>query len=244
MAGRWPGSTSIVPSGRGGRTNPPTSTASQTTTVRPDSSCRRGSTSTGSGHEPRVTCRCSHTGKSETFRRSPYPRNSQFRLTRGTLVGGTIRDQDGQGIKGATVEVKLTGEPNSGGSTGPDSWLAEGDDAPTTDADGRWTLDNVPAGNHLDLRLKVGHPDYISDPNWGSYQKEQGVELDALRAGRRRSRCGAASRRRGRSPIPRASRSPGRSSSGVRTLTWSGAARRCGLMPRAFIESHRSRAGR
>ena len=30
--------------------------------------------------------------------------------------------------------------------------------------------------------LKLGHPDYISDPYWGTMQKEQGIDMAALRA--------------------------------------------------------------
>ena len=69
------------------------------------------------------------------------------------------------------------------GRTGPDKWLAADEGTvPVTDEQGRWTLDNVPPGNDLDLRLKLSHPDYISDPNWGTSQEEQGIDLKALRA--------------------------------------------------------------
>ena len=53
---------------------------------------------------------------------------------------------------------------------------------PITDEQGRWTLDNVPPDDDLELRLKLSHPDYISDPNWGTMQEQQGVDLKALRA--------------------------------------------------------------
>ena len=63
-------------------------------------------------------------------------------------------------------------------------WLAEGSDASTTDADRRWMLKNVPPGNNVEVRLKLGHPDFISDPNWGTMQEEQGITMEALRAGK------------------------------------------------------------
>ncbi len=110
------------------------------------------------------------------------PKEFTFRLEPGTVIGGMIRDPDGRGIPGARVEVMLTSVGPSGGRTGPDMWLAEGDAATTTDAEGRWMLDNVPAGKALDLRLKIGHADYISDPEWGKFQEQQGVDLAALRA--------------------------------------------------------------
>ncbi len=74
------------------------------------------------------------------------------------------------------------------GRTGPDRWLAELDPtthrgtAPITDAEGRWSLDNVPAGDDMEVHLKFSHPDYVSDSKWGGLQEEQGVDLKALRA--------------------------------------------------------------
>jgi thiol-disulfide isomerase/thioredoxin len=110
------------------------------------------------------------------------PKEFTFRLERGTVIGGIIRDQDGRAIARATVEVSLDRKGKSEPRVGPDGWLAEGSAASTTDAQGRWTLDNVPAGDDVEVNLKVGHPDYISDPQWGTLQKEQGVTMPALRA--------------------------------------------------------------
>ena len=174
------------------------------------------------------------------------PAEFTFRLQRGTVIGGIVRDQAGQPIQGATVEVSLdTRGQVANLVSDPTYWLAEATAAPTTDAQGRWTLDNVPAGDDVEVILKVGHPDYISDPEWGTLQKEQGVDdagpprPDGDDHDERRPR-----RRRGRSPIRRASRSPERSSSGVRIPTWSGAARRCGPMLTASTDCRRCRAGR
>ncbi len=111
------------------------------------------------------------------------PEEFTFRLKPGTVIGGIIRDQNGQAIKGATVEVQLQHGGEQDGRAGPDMWLAEGSDASTTDAEGRWTLKNVPPGNNVEVLLKLGHPDFISDPNWGTLQKEQGITTEALRAG-------------------------------------------------------------
>ena len=60
-------------------------------------------------------------------------------------------------------------------------WLAEGNDARITDAQGRWTLDNVPAGDDVEVQLKLGHRDYISDFSWGVMQKLEKVSTASLR---------------------------------------------------------------
>jgi beta-lactamase regulating signal transducer with metallopeptidase domain/thiol-disulfide isomerase/thioredoxin/protocatechuate 3,4-dioxygenase beta subunit len=110
------------------------------------------------------------------------PADFTFRLKRGTVIGGVVQDEGGKPIKGATLEVQLEHGGDHDGRTGPDRWLAEGKDLPTTDADGRWTLDNVPAGEDVAVLLKLGHPDYIADANWGEMQQAQGVDIKALRA--------------------------------------------------------------
>ena len=116
------------------------------------------------------------------------PEEFTFRLERGTVIGGIIRDQAGQPIQGATVEVSLDTRGKSEPRVGPDHWLAQGNAAPTTDAQGRWTLDNVPAGDDVEVHLKIAHRDYISDPEWGTLQKEQGVGCRLSVPARRRSR--------------------------------------------------------
>jgi beta-lactamase regulating signal transducer with metallopeptidase domain/thiol-disulfide isomerase/thioredoxin len=116
------------------------------------------------------------------------PAEFTFRLERGTVIAGLIRDQDGKPVAGATVEVQLERGGKRDGSVGPDMWLAEG--SPTThdgtavitDKEGRWTLDNVPPGDDVKVLLSLTHPDFISDAQWGNLQKEQGIEMPALRA--------------------------------------------------------------
>jgi hypothetical protein len=109
------------------------------------------------------------------------PGEYTFRLKPGTVIGGIIRSQDGRPIQGAKVEVELTRGGERDGRSGPDTWLAEGSGTPITDAEGRWTLGNVPPGDDVQVKLKFSHPDYISDLN-GTLQEEQGVGMAALRA--------------------------------------------------------------
>ena len=115
------------------------------------------------------------------------PKEFTFRLEKGTTIGGTIRNVDGQPIAAARVEVRrrsggieeeLAKRPING------IWLAEGDEEPcgarTTDAEGRWTLDNVPKEDDLDVSVKISHPDYVDDQLWGGLQHEQGVTTKHL----------------------------------------------------------------
>ena len=46
----------------------------------------------------------------------------------------------------------------------------QGATAARTDVEGRWKLDNIPPGLNLDLKLRLTHPDYISDTEWGGLQ--------------------------------------------------------------------------
>jgi BlaR1 peptidase M56/Carboxypeptidase regulatory-like domain len=109
------------------------------------------------------------------------PKEFTFRLQLGTVIGGIVSNSNGQPIKGVSVDVMLNRGGQVEGRTGLDMWLSEGE-VPITDAEGRWTLDNIPPSLNLDIRLKLSHPDYISDREWGESQDQQGVDLKALRS--------------------------------------------------------------
>ncbi len=108
------------------------------------------------------------------------PEEFTFRLKPGTVIGGIVRNADGRPIQGVAVDVELKRGGERDGRTGP-GWLTDGSDTPITDAEGRWTLDNVPPGDDVQVQLKFSHPDYVSDLN-GTLQEEQGVGIAALRA--------------------------------------------------------------
>jgi beta-lactamase regulating signal transducer with metallopeptidase domain/thiol-disulfide isomerase/thioredoxin/protocatechuate 3,4-dioxygenase beta subunit len=110
------------------------------------------------------------------------PAEFTFHLRKGTVIGGVIRDEDGRPIRGTKVEVQYKSGGEADGRATPNSWLATGEDARTTDDEGRWSLDNVPAGDKVSVLLNLNHPEFISDRNWGSLQEAQGVTMEALRA--------------------------------------------------------------
>ncbi|HTU26680.1 MAG TPA: carboxypeptidase-like regulatory domain-containing protein [Pirellulales bacterium] len=113
------------------------------------------------------------------------PESFSFSMQEGDVIGGTVRDEAGQPIPGVKVEVmyehkglnvEMTKRPVF------TRWLADGDEAQTTNGAGGWTLDNVPPGGDGNLRIKLTHPDYISDMNWGESQQNQNVALESLRS--------------------------------------------------------------
>jgi beta-lactamase regulating signal transducer with metallopeptidase domain len=112
------------------------------------------------------------------------PAEFTFRLERGTVIGGIVRNQDGKPIEGVIINVRLDHGGQRAGRAGPDTWLATQYDGvqPITDKQGRWSLDNIPAGDDVKVLLMLNHPDHVSDPEWGTLQKEQGVSMEALRA--------------------------------------------------------------
>jgi beta-lactamase regulating signal transducer with metallopeptidase domain/thiol-disulfide isomerase/thioredoxin/uncharacterized GH25 family protein len=89
------------------------------------------------------------------------PDDFQFRLVKGTLIGGVVKNEAGQPIKGVKVQY----------SCGD----VDVDEKETfTDAGGRWKFDDVRPG--LDVTIKVTHPDYLSDQYGGT------ITTTALRA--------------------------------------------------------------
>lgn len=110
-----------------------------------------------------------------------------FNLQQGTQIGGLVQNEEGKPIAGVTVEVmRESGGMTEELATRPvlDTWLAEGDGpdgALTTDAEGRWQLNNVPAGDDVKVRVKLSHPDYVDDETWGGLQRAQHISMKEFR---------------------------------------------------------------
>ena len=116
------------------------------------------------------------------------PREFEFKLPTGTKIGGTIEDENGKPIPNAIVEVMLSDHKKDDSQrAGVSIWLAEvpgpGENPCITDEQGRWSLDNVPAGEDAKVFVKLTHPEYVSDTSWGASQSRQNVTMNALRQG-------------------------------------------------------------
>lgn len=110
------------------------------------------------------------------------PEQFTFELTKGTVVGGFVKNQEGQPIEGVKVEVsRRVGWDEQQQRPCFGTWLAVEDGARTTDAKGKWTLGNAPEDDQEELRVKLSHPDYISDPDWGVMQGAAKVTTASLR---------------------------------------------------------------
>lgn len=117
------------------------------------------------------------------------PDKYEFRLQKGHRLGGRVVDLAGNPIAGARVQVKLEiSEPIWEVNSGPmnNTWLANGDSAAITDADGRWQITNAPAPRtekDHEFQLQITHSDFAGDTQWGELQKRQGIRSPALRDG-------------------------------------------------------------
>ena len=150
--------------------------------------CRKAFISSASGASQRACATLRGLGRGGETRDVVAGGNSRFGSGPGRRSAEWSVTARGQPIKGVVVEVKLerggrgegrTDARRVAGRTGSDHHQGT---APVTDEQGRWTLDNVPPGDDLELRLKLSHPDYISDPEWGTMQDQQGIDLKSLRA--------------------------------------------------------------
>ena len=99
--------------------------------------------------------------------RKGVPAEYTFRLETGATAGGRLLDEKGQPVAGAKVWVILTNDlmpSRSDGHVRYDDRLASRGDEVTTDAEGRWRVDNVPNHPKAELIFGADHPDYI--PYW------------------------------------------------------------------------------
>ncbi|MGL4549713.1 MAG: carboxypeptidase-like regulatory domain-containing protein, partial [Gemmataceae bacterium] len=107
-----------------------------------------------------------------------------FPLSKATTAGGRVVDARGRGVAGVRIEARCEIDRAEELPDGLrfNTTLAYGWGAAVTDADGRWSLTNVPV-TATALSLLVNHPDYVSDVFYGDLQKAQRVTLAQLRAG-------------------------------------------------------------
>lgn len=112
----------------------------------------------------------------------PLPEVFTFDLEAGTTMGGQVVNEAGEPIAGATVDARVNTNEEMNGVPRPSLWWNV-DGTAETDEDGRWSLNRVPGGSEVKFSLKLKHPNYVDDSNWGRMQREQGVTLAQLREG-------------------------------------------------------------
>ncbi len=112
------------------------------------------------------------------------PSEYVFRMERAVTAGGRIVNEEGKPVAGAKVEVRLGNDlkPDHGDGRVSYNW-ALADRNNTTDADGRWRIENVPNHPRVELRLVISHPDYLSDTGRDEAQKAAGITTEMLRKG-------------------------------------------------------------
>ena len=114
----------------------------------------------------------------------PLPKEFTYKLTKGTSMGGLVKNDNGQPIPGAQVDVTYESGGDTFGAPAPtsyDSSLADDDEPLVTDSSGRWSLHNVPPGKDVEVQVLLSHPDYINDKQYGALQKEQKVTSKQFR---------------------------------------------------------------
>jgi RNA polymerase sigma factor (sigma-70 family) len=115
-----------------------------------------------------------------------FPTEYTFRMEAGVTAGGRIVDEQGKPIAGTKVRVRMASDPkpvHGDGRSRYNTWLTDGDEPATTDAEGRWHIADVPNHPQAELALLVTHPDYVSDEVWQGLQKEAGVTTAMLKQG-------------------------------------------------------------
>ena len=122
--------------------------------------------------------------KAELTSGKGVPAEYVFRLETAVTAGGQVLDEKGKPVAGAKVKVRLTNHPKpakSDGRVGYGGTFSWGDEAATTDAEGRWSVANVPDHPEAELSILVIHPDFVTDRLWTT--KSSGVTTKMFREG-------------------------------------------------------------
>lgn len=94
-----------------------------------------------------------------------YPPAYKVSMTKGVTIGGRVVDPQGNPVSGATVYILGTGSDMAEDVRPFEDKPFVVDEQVTTDADGRWSYREFPAGR-TDASLRISHPDFISDAGY------------------------------------------------------------------------------
>lgn len=118
------------------------------------------------------------------------PENYEFRLAKGTSLGGKIVDENGKPVAGVKVDVTVQrAEPLWDANPEPmiSTWLTDADfqdGSAVTDKAGKWQINNAPAPTDVtdyEFQLRITHPSFASDSKFGELQSQQKITTAALR---------------------------------------------------------------
>lgn len=113
------------------------------------------------------------------------PDSFEFQLARGTKLSGIVINESGKPIPNVTVDVSEELGPKVVRTGDPQARINV-DATAVTDKSGKWKITNAPAkraGDDFQFLLKLTHPDYLSDAEWGELQTQQHVTTTMLRDG-------------------------------------------------------------
>lgn len=103
----------------------------------------------------------------------PIPAEFEVLMEKGTQIGGIIRDEEGNPVEGAKVNLLVPSDNK--GRVRPAIW----DHVETTGPDGRWVCGIMPSDLE-DVWIRLAHPDFIDDNMYGATPKPPMEQLRDL----------------------------------------------------------------
>lgn len=114
----------------------------------------------------------------EVKKDGPIPPNFEVKLKRGVLLGGIVQDPDGSPLPAA--KIRLSQVWRSSAELNQPDRVEFGSQEVTTDAEGRWQTQRVPAEVLPNLFVSALHPDYLA-PH-GTIAGDNPSQLAALKS--------------------------------------------------------------
>jgi len=114
--------------------------------------------------------------KSADWRGGALPATYVMEMERGTSIGGVVKDEQGNPVKGASVSLLFPGD-----AAGARGGMYQTEGPFITDEEGKWRCDTVPA-DLTNLSMQLSHKEFISDEHYGASPRPADAELRALTA--------------------------------------------------------------
>src|SRR6267142_6952406 len=115
-----------------------------------------------------------YVGKQIMWRGDPIPATYVIAMERGTSIGGIVKDEEGNPVAGADVNLLFPGDRSNLNGM----YMTE---AAKTDAEGKWRCDRAP-GELSNLSMRLSHPNFVSDESYGATPRPGDTDLRAMTA--------------------------------------------------------------